>query len=776
MADDKFIMMNLNDERSKRVAEVLKSDTCKKILDYLAENKNKSEEDIAKDLTMPINTVEYNLKKLLDSGLVEKSKDFFWSKRGKKINLYKPANRHIIISPKKRPDMNLLKSIIPVIIALVVVIVAVLLLSNPSQVQSNEQLNKFNSIGELNTFLKDNQVQNNYGGDRGVMMEANGIAGAAKAADSAAAPSASQGAGEYSSTNIQVEGVDEADIIKNDGKYIYIVSGNKVVIVDAFPADNMKIISEINLTSQNGQVGNIFVNGDKLIIFSQQYSPVVYAGVRCMAIGCVMPPYQDEPKTVVYIYDISNRESPQLDENIALTGNYVDSRMIDNYMYLVANQYAYNEGILPAYEKDGEINVVKADEIYYSPIRDQSFQFTNILAINIDNGITSEKTVLTGNSQTIFVSKNNIYTTYTKYAYYWNPEDTNSQEETIINKFSIDKDKVAFVSSGQVPGHLLNQFSMDENEDYFRIATTISGYVDNRDTSTNNLYVLDESMKVIGKIEGIAPGESIYSVRFIGDRAYMVTFKHVDPLFVIGLEDPSNPTLLGKLKIPGYSEYLHPLDENHIIGLGKEVDESIDADKVHTEGAVYYTAIQGVKLAIFDVSDVSNPIELHKEVIGDRGTQSPAETDHKAFLYDSRRGLLVIPITVAELKEGQTKDMQGEFTFQGAYVYKVSLDDGFELEGRITHYEDDSEFKKSGYYFYGGEKSISRSLYMDGVLYTFSPSMIKANDLSSLEKISSVDLPYEQPNYGYYGYADGGVGVVGRGVSVDAPVSEGVIA
>jgi uncharacterized secreted protein with C-terminal beta-propeller domain len=295
---------------------------------------------------------------------------------------------------------------------------------------------------------------------------------------------------------------------------------------------------------------------------------------------------------------------------------------------------------------------------------------------------------------------------------------------------------------------------MDENGNYFRIATTISGYVGNRDTSTNNLYVLDEDLNIVGRIEGIAQGESIYSIRFIGDRAYMVTFKHVDPLFVIGLEDPTNPVLLGKLKIPGYSEYLHPYDETHIIGIGKEVDESIDADKVHTEGAVYYTAIQGVKLAIFDVSDVSNPVEMYKEVIGDRGSESPAETEHKAFLFDKKRNLLVIPVTVAELQEGQTKDMEGEFVFQGAYVYDINLEDGFNLKGKITHYEDDEAFKKSGYYFYGGAESISRSLYMDDTLYTFSNAMIKANSLEDLNEINSVKLPYEEQEYGYKYFID----------------------
>lgn len=751
MVDDKFIMMNLDDARSKKVAEVLKSSTCKRILDYLADHKERSEEDIAKDLVMPLNTLEYNLKKLVESGLVEKSKNFFWSKKGKKINLYKPANRHIVISPKKRPDMNLLKTILPVIIAAIAILAIIMLVSPPTQENQNS-LNKFSSLSELNKFLKDNEVS---GGRNGGILKAGGIMAESAAADSAAAPSASQGASEYSSTNIQVEGVDEADVIKNDGKYIYVVSGNKVVIVSAYPADNMKVLSEINLSDN---VGEIFVNGDKLVVFTNQYSVIAYGGIRCMAVGCIMPPYQDESKTGVYIYDISDKENPELDNNISLTGNYVSSRMIDNYVYLVANQYAYPEGVLPAYEEDGQVSVVKADEVYYSPIRDQSFQFTNILAINVDNGETSEKTVLTGSSQTIYVSKNNIYTTYTKYAYYWTPESTD-QEKTVVNKFSIDKDQVQFLSSGEVPGHLLNQFSMDENQDYFRIATTISGYVDNRDTSTNNLYVLDDSMKVVGKIEGIAQGESIYSIRFIGDRAYMVTFKHVDPLFVIGLEDPANPTLLGKLKIPGYSEYLHPYDETHIIGVGKEVDESIDADKVHTEGAVYYTAIQGVKLAIFDVSDVSNPIEMYKEVIGDRGTESPAETDHKAFLFDKNKNLLVIPITVAELKPGQSKDQEGEFTFQGAYVYNINLDEGFNLKGKITHYENDEAFKKAGYYFYGGEQSITRSLYMDNTLYTFSPTMIKANDLDNLDEISSVKLPYEQQNYGYYAQPFDGVAI-----------------
>jgi len=739
MTDDKFILMNLDDESSKKVAEAIRNKTSKKILNYLADNKEKSEEDIAKDLGVPINTIEYNLKKLINAKLVEKSANFFWSKKGKKINLYKLANKHIIISPKSRMvDMNLLKTILPVIFAISLIILALIILPNFQEKQT--ELKKFNSLSELNKFLEDNQVGGR--GSAGEIFYSKGVQFASGESE--------QGAIDYSKTNIQVEGVDEADIIKNDGKNIYVVSGKKVVIVNAFPANDMKILSEINFSDY---INGIFINDDKLVVFESQYSsPIIYNEVRCMAIGC--PPIKLEERTFVYIYDISNKKNPSLENNISVSGSYVNSRMIEDYIYLITNQYAYPEGILPSVIKNGRQEVIKANEISYSPIKDHSFQFTNILAINIDDGDTSEKTVLTGFSQTIYVSKNNIYTTYTSYPYYWGiaekdgVEQVEQIEKTIINRFSIDRDKIKFISSGEVSGHLLNQFSMDENEDYFRIATTISKYVDNRDLSTNNLYVLNKDLKVVGKIEEIAPGESIYAVRFMGDRAYMITFKQVDPLFVIGLEDPKNPVLLGKLKIPGYSEYLHPYDETHLIGVGKEVDESIDADKVHTEGAIYYTAIQGVKLAIFDVSDVNNPVEIHKEIIGDRGSMSPVGTEHKAFLFDKKKNLLVIPVTVAELKPGQPKSELGEFVFQGAYVYNIDLEQGFNLKGKITHYKDnDDVFKKTGYYFYGDEKSISRSLYIDNVLYTFSLSMIKSNNLDDLKEINSVKLPYEVSDY-----------------------------
>jgi len=292
---------------------------------------------------------------------------------------------------------------------------------------------------------------------------------------------------------------------------------------------------------------------------------------------------------------------------------------------------------------------------------------------------------------------------------------------------------------------------MDEHNGFFRIATTSgNNWMENSQTS-NNIYILDDTLTQISKIENIAPGESIYAARFLGDRAYLVTFVQVDPLFTIDLSDPFNPRILGELKIPGYSEYLHPYDETHIIGIGKEVDPSIDADLVHTPGAIYYTAILGLKIALFDVSDIEHPVEQAKIVIGDRGTDSPALYDHKAFLFDREKQLLVIPVSLYEITQ-EVKDryvdsegaetLYGDFTFQGAYVYHLSLEDGFDYQGRITHQNPEQMQHTEDYYWYWGSSStdITRTLYIGDVLYTISDSMVKMNNLEDLSEIASISL------------------------------------
>ena len=237
--------------------------------------------------------------------------------------------------------------------------------------------------------------------------------------------------------------------------------------------------------------------------------------------------------------------------------------------------------------------------------------------------------------------------------------------------------KVRYVASGDVPGHLLNQFSMDEFEDHLRVATTVEGWTGSRTYLFNNVYVLDDAMQTVGRIEYIAPDERIYSSRFIGDRLYLVTFKRVDPFFVIDLSDPAKPGILGMLKIPGFSDYLHPYDKNHIIGIGRETAEN-------QWGGV---STLGLKLALFDVSDVNNPAMIDKVEIGVAGTDSEALRDHKAFLFDRSKNLLVIPVEEVRevsLYEGKTAPYTMQY-WNGAYVFGVTPETGFVLRGKVAH-------------------------------------------------------------------------------------------
>jgi uncharacterized secreted protein with C-terminal beta-propeller domain len=538
---------------------------------------------------------------------------------------------------------------------------------------------------------------------------------------------------EYSTTNIQVWGVDEADIVKTDGKYIYVVSKNRVVIVDAYPAENAKVLSEIEAS---GQPTELFVNRDKLVILGWAF---------------------------VEVYDVSDRERPVRTRDVSFNGYYFDSRMIGDYVYIVVNSpaiYYENEKInLPYISSNGNTKTVPATEIYYfDNIPDYSYEFTTIIAINTqkdEEEITSE-TFLIGATRNIFVSSNNIYITYTNNWYTPRPLATRSivgnwgMEKTVIHKISIAGGAIEYKSQGEIPGHVLNQFSMDEYQGYFRIATTTREVWDariwiqpifsvDRGGPRNHVYVLDEDLNIVGRLEGLAPGERIYSARFMGSRAYLVTFKKIDPLFVIDLRDPRDPKVLGELKIPGYSDYLHPYDENHIIGVGK--------DTVDMGSFAWY---QGVKMALFDVSDPENPREISKYMIGDRGTDSYALSDHKAFLFSRSKNLLVIPILLAEIDEerypgGVPPNAFGEYIWQGAYVFNVSIDNGFVLKGRITHLENDA-WTQGGYTKWSSYTSsnynyhVKRSLYIDNALYTISDGLVKMNNLEDLNELNKIEL------------------------------------
>jgi uncharacterized secreted protein with C-terminal beta-propeller domain len=537
---------------------------------------------------------------------------------------------------------------------------------------------------------------------------------------------------EYSTTNIQVEGVDETDIIKIDGKYAYLSSDNKLHVLKVYPAEKMTTLSSIVL---DGRILGLFVNDDRLIVFESSVSPI--KPISDLSRQEVIPPM--EPQGVnLKIYDISKRETPFLLKELFLEGHYMNSRMIGEWVYAVVTQPViywiedYQEVILPRIYVDDRIVKLPATEIHYSSESvDMPESYSIIAAVNIqlDDVETEYKVLLTGYATNMYVSQKNMYITMPHGDWRYD------KETAIIHGIAIHGPDITFEASGIVPGRVLNQFSMDEYKGFFRIATTNGQVMRGRETSSNNVYVLNENLKIVGSLENLAPGEQIHSARFMGARCYLVTFKKVDPLFTIDVSHPANPRILGKLKIPGYSDYLHPYDENHLIGIGKETVEAEEGN---------FAWYQGLKISLFDVSNVKNPREIDKLIIGDRGTDSPALRDHHSILFDRNRNLLVIPILEAKIfqekyREDVRPSTHGDFVFQGVYVIHIDPKIGFETKGKITHLKNFEELLKSGYYF-DSEYEIKRSFYIENVLYTVSNQMIKSNNLTNLSRISELRL------------------------------------
>lgn len=574
-------------------------------------------------------------------------------------------------------------------------------------------MEQFESEVELKGFIKNYQS----GYRPGVLFSIENLVGrgfTADAAESAQTLSGSDGDVDYSSTNIQVEGVDEADLVKTDGRYIYLVKNTKVYIIRCYPPEEAEVVSSIE---QGVRVDSIYISGVKLVVFS--YLPSSYQDV-------VRPEIiVGSDKTQVIVYDVSDPANPTVDREFVMDGHFFNSRLIGEYLYFIIKNPAYlneDEPVMPTIREGKEWTSIEPTEVWYSNMTRGWLEYSTITSLNIqdtDDPIKTE-TFLLDSGISLYVSQKNIYMV-----------GSNWGQNSTITKISIEGGDIAFRANASVPGYVLNQFSMDEFDGYFRIATTLDTWASEK--AGSNVYVLDEGLELVGSLEGLAPGEQIYSARFMGERCYLVTFKKVDPLFTIDLSDPEDPGVLGKLKIPGFSNYLHPYDENILIGIGKETTESEYGD---------FAWHQGVKISLFDVSDVENPRELAKLEIGDRGSNSPALHDHHAFLFSRERNLLVIPVLEAQIDESDFSgevppDFYGDYVYQGAYVFDIS-EEGIELRGKVTHIEDDS-LMRSGYWF-SSDYEVKRSLYIEDNLYTISSGMIKINTLDNLEEVASVRI------------------------------------
>ena len=594
---------------------------------------------------------------------------------------------------------------------------------------------------------------------------------------------------DYSETNVQVRGVDEPDFVKTDGKYVYIVSEDRLLITEAYPAENAKIVFKAQFDVDSQNIQNMFLNDDRLVVF-------YYGNDRIQ----VIPEFEYEPRsrhvdtTHVQIIDISDKENPQILENLEVDGYFHDARMIEDVVYVVTiSGINYNYPALPQVRDNNRL--VVNPEIFYFDNFDRNYNFNTVTAIDIfDQDVTSE-TFLMGGTGTIYVSENSLYLTYQEEmprGYFDSvkkdrffdvvvplfPEDTQQQIrdiqndalldwnqkwiamsellqdtynsmgsdsrerlfseinkrlyeydniiheqslKTAIHKITLDGVNLEYSGKGSVPGTLLNQFSMDEHDGKFRVATT-NEYYSPRDGNVryNAVYIFDENLNIVGSLDRIALNESIFSARFMGERLYLVTFERIDPFFVIDLSQDT-PRILGELKIPGFSNYLHPYDEDHIIGIGRDTIEKDDRVRQ-----------LGVKIALFDVSDVRNPSVLDEAVVGDRRTDSMALDDHRAFLFDKERNILSIPIHGRTATLFEDSFALEHESWHGFYVYGLNTEDGFELKETIQHSTGDDSWP----YHHNGP----RSFYIKDVLYTVSDHYLKMNDIIDLSEINSVKL------------------------------------
>ena len=673
-------------------------------------------------------------------------------------------------------------------------------------------LHTFTSYSELANYL--NQSSNS---NLNALTPFYGMSGTPAAMNTPAVPSpttaaattstTAQGAtNDYSTTNVQVAGVDEADTVKTDGQYLYVVGNDsqEVYILDAGVQNpqNAQVLSKIFLN--NSEVSGIYLSADgsKLVILG---SNTIYYNEYGMLPGFYPAsfafPDLASSSNFVYVYDVSDKANPVLERNFTMSGSYVDSRLIGDYVYdiISENAYLYNGTVvLPTVFAGQQAESIVPTTIYYFNTSDSAYMYTTVVALNVQSAAedTTNTTVLMGNAGSIYVSASNIYLTDQVSTYQTASGTASSQsgsassgiavapiapmpiimpqltwQGTDIYRVAIDGSNMTFAAQGNVTGTVMNQYSMDQYNGYFRIATTSYDYNQGTATSTqeNNLYILDSNLNVVGQLQNLASGEDLHSARFIGDRCYLVTFNQIDPLFVVDLSDPTSPQVLGNLTIPGYSDFLQPYDATHLIGIGQDVNTSIGAGQAEIPGDVYYTAVQGLKVSLFDVSDVANPKEISSVVIGDSGTTSEALTDAHAILFDASTGLLVLPVELYLVTNSSSAlpIVQGggtnvatpvnepmipagtstEFVWQGVYVFNVSLTNGITIQGNVTQLANATTYltnpslaPANDYPWADSSYFITRSLYINNVLYTVSQSEVQLNRLSDLTLLAEVNL------------------------------------
>ena len=539
------------------------------------------------------------------------------------------------------------------------------------------------SYDQIYEYLQANQ-DDRYGIDDG-MLEQSAVAESAEdstsmkstaSADRSVAQNGkASGEAAYSETNVRQDGVDEADVVKTDGRYLYTLkdNGSAVSIVDTANG-KLKEAASVRV-EEDDRIREFYVSDGHLILISE-FNQEREDGAWTYA----------STDTRIITYDITDPEKPGKAGEVTQSGSYTSSRLTDGHLYLFT-QYSVDvtSGITPKDKKDyiPYVNqqMLEADDIYLPPFS-QAYMYEVVSSVDIAKpGEIQDSKAIFSDGGELYVSNDNIY---------WYETQWSDKTETVIKRISYKDGKLKAEASGKVDGYINDSFSIDEYDGYLRVVTT--------DDETNGLYILDSNMKEVGSITGLAEGEQVYSARLLGDTGYFVTYEQTDPLFSVDLSDPKNPKIIGKLKIPGFSEYLHFYGENLLLGIGMDVDE----DGFTTNG---------VKLSMFDISDSSDVKEIQKYTL-ENVYSAAVMYDYKAVLIDPEKNVIGF---AADGNNGENY-----------YVFSYNDTKGFECLMNET-------VNGNGY-------QSARGVYVDNTLYVVKGNIIEAYDMADYQKTGDLIL------------------------------------
>ena len=486
----------------------------------------------------------------------------------------------------------------------------------------------------------------------------------------------------FSETNIQVQGVDEGDLVKTDGTYIYVSTGDrgKIQIIKA-AGKNMEVVGRIADTSTvrgAKHIEEFYINGQYITVIRMDYG---------------------SHATFLETYDLKNPKEPKLLGSVKQDGYYKESRRNGDYVYLFTDYYAEVDAGKDEIERyvpkiDGSVIPLNCIYLPETP-SGTSYLVASSLDMKNPGQVVQSKAVYSEGDQ-FYVSQSNIYIGNTTYDY-----KAEQYDYTELLKFSYKDGKISFYGHGNVDGYLNNQFSMDEYEGNLRLVTTLSHQSGQQ---TNSLIILDNKLKKLSEIEDLAPGEQIYSARFMGDTAYFVTFRNMDPLFSADLSNPKNPKILGELKITGFSEYLHPYSDGLLLGIGREISPDTGNFK-------------GLKLSMFDTNDPSDVKERDK-MVEKTFEYTPAWENHKSVVISAEKNLIGFAV------EEYNKDRR-EWLNQYV-VYSYEKDQGFTR--RLTH-----ELAKDR------DQSQTRGLYIGEWFYVVEEDKITVFDMAHFNEFGHLN-------------------------------------